>query len=143
MTIRDALPEDLEEIQQLLRGLRLPVEGVAEHWRRFLVLELEDRVAGTVGLEVYGDQALLRSLGVAKGLQGRGHGQRLCEAVLDRARALGLREIILLTETAQRFFARQGFEVITREEAGPAVGASVEFRAVCPVSAVCMRLRLR
>jgi amino-acid N-acetyltransferase len=143
MPIRDALPEDLEGIQQLLRSVRLPVEGIAEHLRYFLVLELEDQVAGTVGLEVYGEQALLRSLAVVADLQGRGHGKSLYEAILDRARALSLREIILLSETAQRFFARQGFEVIAREVAGPAVSASVEFRSVCPASAACMRLRLR
>jgi amino-acid N-acetyltransferase len=143
MPIRDALPEDLAGIQQLLHSVRLPVEGVAENLRRFLVLELAGRVSGTVGLELYADQGLLRSLGVTGELQGRGYGKRLYQAALDRARALGLREIILLTETAQRFFARQGFKVITREEAGAAIGASAEFRSACPATAVCMRLTLQ
>lgn len=142
MTIREAAARDLEGIQELLRALRLPVEGVAEHLHHFLVLELEGHLTGTVGLEVYGDQALLRSLGVVAARQGCGYGQYLYEAILGRARAAGLREIILLTQTAQRFFARQGFEVIPRAEVGAAVRASVEFRSACPASAVCMRLRL-
>jgi amino-acid N-acetyltransferase len=96
-----------------------------------------------VGLEVYGDQALLRSLGVRAELQGCGHGRRLYEVILGHARALGLRELILLTETAQQLFACLGFEVIGRGEAGAVIGASAEFRSACPASAVCMRLRLR
>lgn len=143
MTIRHAVPDDLESIEDLLRSLRLPIEGVAENLHGFLVLELEGRVSGVVGLEVYGSTGLLRSLGVAANRQGSGYGRSLYEAILSRARALGLGEIILLTETAQRFFSDQGFEAIPRVQAGEAVGASSEFRSACPASAVCMRLRLR
>jgi len=142
MTIRNAVPEDLPGILRLLSGLRLPVAGVAEHLAHFLVLECDGHLVGTVGLEVHGDQGLLRSLGVVADRQGWGYGQHLYEAILERARSLGLREVVLLTETARKFFARQGFAVIPREAAGPRLGASVEFRSACPASAVCMRLKL-
>lgn len=140
--IRPAVPEDLEPVRRLLRDCRLPVDGVEEHLCQFLVLELDGRPAGCVGLEIHGRQALLRSLCVEPARQGYGYGQHLYEAILDRARQLGVMEIILLTETARRFFAHQGFETIERAEAGPAICASVEFRSACPRSALCMRLRL-
>jgi N-acetylglutamate synthase-like GNAT family acetyltransferase len=142
LVIRDAAPADLEAIRALLTSLKLPVDGVAEHLGRFMVLELDGRFAGTAGLEVYGERGLLRSLAVAPSRQGVGFGQYLYEAVVDRARELGVRELFLLTETAERFFRHNGFAVVPRAAAGPELNGSVEFRAACPASAVCMRLRL-
>jgi amino-acid N-acetyltransferase len=142
MSIRAARPEDLGDVLRLLGGLDLPVEGVQAHLGRFLVLEIDGRIAGTVGLEVYGRRALLRSLGVAAEQQGRGHGLRLCREILVRARELGIEEVVLLTNTAEPFFAREGFEKIPRTEVDDAVKASEEFGSSCPQSAVCMRMRL-
>lgn len=142
MNIRNAHPGDLGSIVGILEELRLPTEGVRDHLDGFLILDDDGEVAGTVGLEVYGDHALLRSLGVASGRQGCGRGGALCDAVLARARALGVTEVVLLTETASGFFARRGFESVPREQVDEAVRQSVEFRKACPASATCMRLRL-
>jgi amino-acid N-acetyltransferase len=142
MTIRSAQPGDLGSIVGLLEDLRLPSEGVRDHLKEFLVFDEDGAVVGTVGLEVYGDRALLRSLGVARARQGLGRGHALCDAILARARALGMVEIVLLTETASGFFARRGFESIPRDRVDEAVRRSVEFRSACPASATCMRLRL-
>jgi len=54
------------------------------------------------------------------------------------ARQRGVRRIYLLTETADRFFPRFGFRRIVRDQVEPAVRQSVEFRSVCPESAVVM-----
>lgn len=62
--------------------------------------------------------------------------------VLDRARAQGVHEVILLTETAPTYFPRFGFEPVTRAEAPEAVTASVEFKGACCATAAVMRLRL-
>ncbi len=142
MSMRAARPEDLDGIARLLGSLDLPVEGVQAHLDRFLVLEIEGRIAGSVGLEVYGRRALLRSLAVAPARQGRGLGRRLCREILAQAAALGVEEVVLLTNTAEPFFAREGFERVSRDEVDEAVKASEEFRSSCPQSAACMRLRL-
>ena len=60
-----------------------------------------------------------------------------------RARRLGLNELVLLTQTAKAFFEQQGYHVIARQDASPAVRMSEEFRSLCPDSAVCMLKRLR
>lgn len=141
--IRGARPDDLETLGTFLEKLGLPTAGVRDHLGQFLVLEQQGDIVGTVGLEMYGDRALLRSLGVARSQQGCGLGRTLCEAILARARSCGIREIVLLTETAARFFTRWGFEVVSRDEVDAAVRQSAEFGSACPASATCMRLRLR
>ena len=137
-----ATPDRLADIEALLRSVDLPVEGVRDHLPTFLVAEENGRLIGVAGLEVYGDAALLRSLAVAPDHQGRGFGQRLYRAVLDWARELGIRDLYLLTETAEAFFARQGFIKIPRQQADPRLSASVEFQTCCPASAVCMHLSI-
>jgi len=140
--LRDARPNDLALIQTLLESLGLPKEGVMEHLEHFMVLMQSDRLIGTIGLEVYGKSALLRSLGVAEGFQSMGLGRRLCEAILEKAKSMNISEIYLLTETAEGFFRKYGFERIPREDVNRPVSDSVEFRSCCPVSASCMKKHL-
>jgi amino-acid N-acetyltransferase len=59
--------------------------------------------------------------------------------VLDRARERGVREMYLLTTTAERWFPRFGFTRIAREQVPDAVRGSVEFREACPAFAAVMR----
>jgi len=91
---------------------------------------------GRAGVKLRGDSDC------PKELQGRGCGQDLYEQIVQRANSIGVREIILLTETAAPFFAKQGFAAIPRDEVDVIVKTSVEFRSSCPASAVCMRLDL-
>ncbi len=62
---------------------------------------------------------------------------------LDLDRILSLlgqaNDVFLLTETAEPFFVRFGFERVSREEAPPQLRASEEFRCLCPESAAFMR----
>ncbi|MGH7322715.1 MAG: arsenic resistance N-acetyltransferase ArsN2 [Candidatus Rokuibacteriota bacterium] len=135
-------PDELDAVLALLTAAGLPREGVAEHFGYFLVARANGRVVGAVGMEPYGAAALLRSLVVAPEHRGCGLGRALAERLLDEARARDVARVFLLTETAADFFARLGLERIGREDADPAVGASVEFQSACPRSAACMRLGL-
>jgi amino-acid N-acetyltransferase len=62
--------------------------------------------------------------------------------VLDEARAQGLAGVYALTTTAERYFPRLGFEVIERADVPAPVQESLEFRSICPASAVALRLKL-
>lgn len=134
--------EDLAVVLALLELSGLPVEGVAEHLDAFWVARADGALVGCVGLEQYGESALLRSLAVAPSWRKQGLGRALTGRVLDDARQRRLKRVFLLTETAAGFFAEAGFERIARGDADAAVQESVEFTAVCPVTAVCMRLAL-
>lgn len=140
--IYSANTKDYLLIQSLLESAKLPLDGVNEHLRNFLVLKKEDTIIGTVGLEVYGDKALLRSLAVTKAFRGSGCGKRLYQAIIAKARGQQISEIYLLTETAEGFFAKQGFKKITRDSADVKVKESIEFRSACPETASCMCMKL-
>ena len=95
-------------------------------------------VVGTVAVEDYGADGLLRSLAVHPARRGRGVGARLVAEAEARARGRGLRSLALLTTTAAPFFAALGYRAADRSEAPAAVRASSEFRDVCPSSAACL-----
>jgi amino-acid N-acetyltransferase len=91
-----------------------------------------------VGMEVYGDQALLRSLVVSERLRNIGIGRALVERAEVYAREQGAREIYLLTNSAERFFSVNGYVRTTREKAPPSIEATREFSELCPASSVFM-----
>lgn len=140
--IRSAETRDYPAIISLLKIAKLPPDGVEENLSNFLVLNREGKIIGTVGLEIYGDKALLRSLAVAPQEQGNGYGIRLYQAIIRKAQEQVISEIYLLTETAEKFFAARGFEKIPRDIVDERVKSSVEFQSACPASAACMRLKL-
>src|SRR3970040_1369624 len=78
--LRAAVAPDLPQIVEMLRGAGLIVAGVEDHLGAFLVAADGERVIGSAGLEVYGDVALLRSVGLDAGLRGQGLGRRLATA---------------------------------------------------------------
>jgi len=130
---------DLAGIRRLLDLESLPsldlTEDALEH---FLVYRDERGVAGAVGLERYGEAALLRSLVVAREHRGRGLGKRLVAAAEELAAELNVHSIYLLTTTEGVFFESRGFRRIGREEAPLAIRSTGEFTSLCPASAVLM-----
>lgn len=140
--VRQATLEDLPSIRKLLESASLPTPGVEEHLRHFLVAEITGSVAGAIGLEVYGDTALLRSAVVSQKEQGKGIGGLLYLRNLEQARRLGVRRLILLTNTAEKYFERKGFRKIDQKMVSGPVTTSVEFSGACPAHAACMELIL-
>jgi amino-acid N-acetyltransferase len=102
------------------------------------VLEQCDELIGVIGLECTDSEALVRSLVVAKDHHGQGWGRELLRTLEREAGALGIRQLVLLTETAQLFFSAHGYAAIDRAHAPEALQRTAEFRSLCPVSAVCM-----
>ena len=142
--ITEAKIDDLKEVLDLLERVELPTEGVAEHFSRFLSARDGVRIVGCVGLERYGNAGLLRSLAVAPDLQGTGLGRQLTARVLNDARAMGVRDVVLLTTTAADFFARHfGFTPVGRPGFDEVFAESPEWRLPRCASAVCMHLRLQ
>jgi len=140
--VRSATSGDWDSIAQLLTERRLPTDGAREHLATFVVATEGRSLLGCAAIERYGDVGLLRSVAVAEKAGGRGVGAELVHGVLERARALGLRELYLLTTTAAAYFPRFGFERIGREALPSSLQASEELRGACPASAAAMRLIL-
>ena len=140
--IRPARTDDLEPATALLSESKLPLAGFAEHLADALVATREGRVVGVVELELYGRAALLRSLVVAPSERGARLGERLAAGAMRLAEDRGIGDVYLLTETAERFFPRFGFEIEERRLAPEALKRSEEFKTACPESAVMMHARL-
>jgi amino-acid N-acetyltransferase len=89
-------------------------------------------------MEVREDAGLLRSLTVRADRRGGGWAARLVDALEARARTSGIRTLYLLTTTADGFFARRGYAPADRAFVPDAIGATEEFRGICPSTAACM-----
>ena len=140
IVIEPAKATDVATIKLILQANQLPVQGVDDHWRTFLVARDGDKIVACGGAEAYPIAALIRSIAVLPDYQRHGLGRRLVRQLLDRLAARGLREFYLLTTTAEDYFRKRGFKTIERDEVHPQLLASREFKDACPASAVCMRL---
>ena len=80
-----------------------------EDVQEFIVAELDGQVVGCGAVHVmWEDLAEVRTLAVSPSVRRRGVGALLLEALLDRARALGVKRVFCLTFETD-FFGRHGF----------------------------------
>ena len=128
--ITPAMPGEVRAILDLVETVHLPSEGIAEAMEYLWVARAGAHIVGTVGLEVYDDMALLRSLAVAPACQHTGLGRALTDTVLSYLTTRQFRAVYLLTTTAEAFFARHGFCLVARDAVPASVQQSVEFQGV-------------
>jgi amino-acid N-acetyltransferase len=117
----------------------LPVSDLTdEHLEHFFFIGSNDSPSGLVGLEIFGFDALLRSLVVAASARTQGQGAALVKHAEDHAAAQGVRAIYLLTMTAETFFERQGYRRVERTKAPPSIQSTREFASLCPANSAFM-----
>lgn len=132
------------EVKRLLTESGLPTADItAQHLTHFFGCAHGPELEGVVGLELYDDVALLRSLAVAPGRRGTGLGSRLVAHAERHAQDQGVKSLYLLTTTAEAFFLRRGYARIPREEAPATIENTKEFAGICPVSSAFMVKRLK
>jgi N-acetylglutamate synthase-like GNAT family acetyltransferase len=139
--IRPAQSKDQKIVHALLLGYKLPLDGLedTELW----VLQLSSgEFGGVAGLELYGNQGLLRSLAVTKSMHNQGYGAALVNYVIGEAKKSLVQDLFLLTTTAPEFFKKFGFKEESREKVSGGITNSVEFKSACPKTAVLMYLSL-
>lgn len=143
-TVREAHPDEHDAIGELtVRAYRevgetdesyyAELRDVADRARQVPVLAaVEDRTGRVLGAVTYvpgpgpfhegefGDAASFRMLAVDEAARGRGVGQALVEACIERARASGREALSLYTRpfmtTAQRMYERLGFERVREQD---------------------------
>ena len=126
-------------VKQLLSESGLPIEDItAQHLQHFFGFGSGPELEGLVGLELYGEVALLRSLAVASSRRGTGVGSGLVAHAELHARDKGVQSLYLLTTTAEQFFLRRGYARIPRDEAPAAIRSTKEFSGICPTSSAFM-----
>ena len=141
--IKAATASDAESVRALLREADLPVEGLEEFFGEgYAIAEAAGTIVGAEGIEVYGQDGLLRSAVIARPWRGKGVGEALTRNRIAWARARRLRALYLLTTTAGDYFPRFGFARADRAIAPDGIRASREFTGACPASATFMYLPL-
>ncbi len=95
-----------------------------------------------IGLEIYGPDALLRSLVVDTSLRSAGLGSALVRHDEAHAAKHDVGALYLLTTTAEAFFTRRGYHRIDRTVAPAAIRSTREFAGLCPASSAFMFKRL-
>jgi amino-acid N-acetyltransferase len=129
-TLRPAEASDLPSVQQLLRTVSLPWDGLTDFFPSgYVVATSAGALVGVAGLEIYGEHGFLRSVAVAPEVRGLGIGVALVRDRMASARTAGLRAIHLLTADRAAFPAE--------------IRASVLFSHACqPEHVVAMSLPL-
>jgi ribosomal protein S18 acetylase RimI-like enzyme len=149
LSVESARPEDYERISQLTVGVYVEgdlaseayspeladVAGRADRSQLLVVRDGDGRVVGSVALVLEGDfaevvesedEAGFRMLVVDPAAQGRGIGELLVSACLDRARAAGKRRMVISTDprmtAAHRLYQRLGFTRLPERDWSPMPG---------------------
>jgi amino-acid N-acetyltransferase len=143
MACEPATGDDLPAIISMLAACGLPTEDVREAPGTVQLVWREDgMVVGTVGVDVVGERALLRSLAVAPAQRGRGLGRALAAAAELRAVEAGARTLLLLTESADALALACGFTEVSRCALDPGVTVFRQFSAGCCAGATCYLKRV-
>ncbi len=117
--IRKAKVEDIKHIQELIacfakQDVMLPrsLNELYENIRDFWVYEEKTKIYGCAALHIsWDDLAEIKSLAVAKKVQGKGIGKDLVTTCLAEAVSLGAKKIFVLTYKPE-FFKKMGFKRI-------------------------------
>ena len=94
-------------------------------------------------MEQYDEYGLLRSMATDPVFRNNGIASALVAALFNYGKSQGLKEMYLLTETAESYFAKRGFQKISREQAPAAIKQSAEFSHLCPSTAVVMKKEIQ
>ncbi len=121
-----------------IRDAGLPTEDLPGAGTRLFGFWSGRILTGTAALEPYCDGVLLRSVAVREGERGKGLGSEIVTKTLAVAESDYKKDIYILTEKAEGFFARYGFRTVSRDQVPPGVSASGEFAGLCPLTASAM-----
>ena len=125
------------QVEALLTEAQLPTADLASSRGLNLFGVREgDRLIEVVGVELYGDVGLLRSLVVQATHRNRGLASRLVACAETWAAEQGVEALGLLTTTAAPFFAKRGYQAVSRSDAPAAARQARSFR----LFVLCLRL---
>jgi len=124
---------------QLLDSAGLPssdlTDAMLEH---FFFIGAPSKPIALVGLEVFEKVGLIRSLVVAPGARSNGAAWALLGHAERYSSSRGVRELYLLTTTADNYFERHGYSRIARDAVPDSIRSTKEFAAICPATSTIM-----
>jgi amino-acid N-acetyltransferase len=142
MLIHEARDQDRKDMVKLLQSQKLPSDDLPASLNGFFTVFEEGLLVGLIGMDRYGSFALLRSMVVHPAYRNRQIAEKLVAMLEEKAIISGLKAMYLLTETAENYFAKKGYEIVERKLVPQDLLKSTEFSHVCPVSAIVMKKQL-
>ena len=139
---RSASGPDLPHIATMLHHGGLAAGAARERLGRTMVAEADRAPIATASWERFDRSGLLRSVAVTPEVRRAGAGTVIVAATLKRMLEEGIRDVYLVTESAERFFAECGFKTIERDELPEEITKHPQVTRECPASAPAMYLRL-
>lgn len=114
IAIRRARQEDIPLLTKLLTQAEVSERGLNAHWEHFFVAEKMDdvsvpQVVGTIGMEQYGTDGLVRSLVIEKGNQSTKLVLELLNIVLSYGKQIGCTSLYLVAGAMNPLFEQLGF----------------------------------
>ncbi|GAB3940471.1 hypothetical protein GCM10028805_02330 [Spirosoma harenae] len=137
--IKAAHTDQLPALIQLLSDNKLPTDDLPAGLPYFWLAFDNDKLIGSVGIEVYSSIGLLRSVCVSSNYRNQRIAERLYELAIQEARRQRINDVYLLTTTADGYFERLGFSRIARASAPEPIQQTAQFGSLCPSSAVVMK----
>ena len=128
LVIRPAKTKDVKSIRNLVDSYAAPGQMLSketvtlyESVQEFIVAEQDGVLVGCGALHIlWEDLAEVRTVAVKENLHKQGIGHKIMEAIIQRAREVGVEKIFCLTFQTE-FFGRHGFEVIEGTPVEPSV----------------------
>ncbi len=137
-----ATSRDFADVAHLLQSENLPTDDLSPEVPHFLLARAKGTLVGVAGLEIYGTDALLRSVAVHKDYRNFRIAQRLTNDLIKQVKLIGVKDVYLITTTADKYFEKQGYARIDRATAPASISATQQFSSLCPSSAVVMHRRV-
>ncbi len=131
------------EVQKLLSNKGLPFEDLStsQHVTLF-AMQNNNGLVGTVVVEHYEKEVLIRSLAVHCDYRNEGYGKDLLAFAESWSAKNGIESLYLLTTTAEKYFTQYGYQEIDRNQASTAITKTTQFSTLYPSSAILMVQRL-
>jgi len=137
-TINPLSGDDLPLITDLLKSFNLPVSDLDTAPIQIFGIKENNNLIAAGALEIYGENAILRSIVVHRNFQGLGLGMHLTRFLETNAKKIGIKNLFLLTTTAESFFKKLNYQFIERDSCPDQIRSSAEFKELCPSTAICL-----
>lgn len=126
-------------LRRALTDAKLPIDDLDDPGRWFFRFERNGRLLGYGGFELYGEDALLRSVVVPEESRGTGAGRTIAEGMLREIGNAGGKRAYLLTTSAASFFEHLGFVPVDRVDAPAAILRTRQASSICTSAALLSR----
>lgn len=144
INLKRANDKDLSLINDILKKNDLVYEDIKDNTNIKLFSAYDDNLfIGIIGLEQFRNVGFLRSFVVLDEYRDKGYGKKIYNSLFNYAKSKGVKEIYLLTTTAENFFKKLGFKTLERKDVPQIIKNTAEFSHFCPDTAICMKINLQ